>query len=1001
MRGVYTLPAGVPFLPSLAKGLSDALGSRLSEALILLPTRRAVRGLGDAFVDLRKSESIGATLLPRMRPLADVNPDEPPFEPGDLGLDIQPSIPTLQRRFELARLVQAYHRKTSDLPLSHAGALALVDPLLQILDDGDMEEVGRAGFEYLKEIEDFAAQHFQNASVFYKILQEYWPARMDELGFMAPKARQVALLNKLTNLWTETPPNYPVIIAGSTGTLKATARLMKCVTQLEDGLIVLPGLDKNLRESAWKKVCVEHPQGAMKTLIETLGVTRADVPTWPVAATLDRADLRARRRLISESLVPVSETDDWPNRIKTLRNDEKAGDPFVEGLKGLSLITAATADEEAFSIALIMRETLDISGQTCALVTPDPALARRVRAALRRWSVEVDYSQGEPLEETQIGTFLTCILGVICNASSRVEQAALFKQSLTALGKSVGTTHKIWNRVERHLYRTERRTPTDIIIKTAENLDAALKKALTPLTELETIGTANVNVWANALAQVAEALAHTDDQSGASRLWREDAGEKAAMIIEDLLAHGEILGPVTAPEFKTLFSGLMRGQAVRPRFGMHPRLQILGPLEARMLTADTIILGGLNEGIWPGTTGQAPFLSRLMRGKIGLSLPERRYGLAAHDFAELASNPRVILTRAERSDSGPMVASRWIWRLQTLVRGALGDTQSLNTETPYLEWARRLDFVRSDQVVSATRPEPRPPVNKRWPEPRGRQLSVTRIKVWIRDPYSLYAQVILGLRRLDDLSVVQSARNYGMALHKGLEIFAHRIQDGKTVPSADRLQGDFEAGLLEHGYTDYEISANRTRLQGLANALQAWREDRYKTGYQIMAIEGSGTHRLDDVDFTLTATADLIEKSREGYCVIDYKTGAASTVKVVKAGFDPQLPLTAFLLSEGAFDSVPRGETESLVYVQIKGRDIHTMIKPITPPAPKAIPAMDYAAEAAELLRRLVREYDDPNTAYASQPRAQYTHDYSDYDHLARRDEWARLGHEVSTGGGS
>ncbi len=1001
MRGVYTLPAGLPFLPSLAKGLMAEFGDRLSDALILLPTRRAVRGLGDAFVELRRMESVGATLLPRMRPLADVNPDEPPFEPGDLGLDILPAIPSMQRRFELATLVQAYENKISDFPISLTGALALVDPLLQILDDADMEEVGPTGFAKLKEIEAFAAQHFQNASIFYTILQEYWPARMRELGYMAPKARQVALLNKLTNLWTEQPPDYPVIIAGSTGTLKATARLMTCVSQMNEGLIVLPGLDTHLRESAWQHVSVEHPQGAMKTLIETLNVSRAEVSIWPAALDLDRRDLKARRRLISETLVPVSETDDWPNRIQTLRNDEKEADPFIEGLSGLSLIEAATPDEEALSIALIMRDSLNPPNdsedkKTCALITPDPSLARRVRAALRRWSVDVDYSQGEPLEETALGAFLTHILDLACTPDSRVEQAVLCKHPLMGLGRTLGAVRKVWNQSERNVYRTTRRTPLTQDVEIAERLQTQILTTIKPLTDLKT---ETAFVWARTLTQVAETCASTDETLGSLRLWREDAGEKAANILEGLMAYGDSLQAMTLPEFKKLFSGLIRGQVVRPRYGMHPRLQILGPLEARMLTADTIILGGLNEGIWPSGAGQTPFLSRLMRSEIGLSLPERRYGLAAHDFAELASNPTVILTRSERSDAGPTVASRWIWRLKTLVRGALGDTQSLIPATPYQAWAQHLDFVRAETVISATRPEPRPPVNMRWPEPRGRKLSVTQIKVWIRDPYSIYAKMILGLSKLDTLSAETDARDYGNALHAGLETFAKRIVDGKSVPSARHLQADFEQALKANGFADYEISANQARLEGLARALCEWHTERLKSGHSIISIEGDGHYKFEDVDFTLTAKADLITRGPRGYAVIDYKTGQPASVSEVKAGFDPQLPLTAFMLAKGAFKQAQAGASEDLIYMRIKGYDLNAMVKPITPPARKAMSASEYGADADILLRQLISDYDLQETAYASQPRAKYTHDYGDYDHLARRGEWARLGLETSGGG--
>ena len=244
-KSIYNLPAGHEFMPALVKGLKRRFGPDLQKALILLPTRRAVRVLGDALIG-----EGGADILPRLRTLADIDPEEPPFEPGELGLLVQPAISATQRRFELAKLVSRFHHATSDLPLEIDGALALVDPLLKILDDADMEEVSADKISGLQEISEFAAEHFQNAAVFYDILQKYWPSRLKELGMMSPMARRVAVLNALTDLWYEIPPEHPVIIAGSTGTLGATARLMKCVSGLKDGLIILPGLDINLRQTA-------------------------------------------------------------------------------------------------------------------------------------------------------------------------------------------------------------------------------------------------------------------------------------------------------------------------------------------------------------------------------------------------------------------------------------------------------------------------------------------------------------------------------------------------------------------------------------------------------------------------------------------------------------------------------------------------------------------------------------------------------------------------------
>ncbi len=975
---IYTMPSGVPFLPALAAGLRERLGAEFSQALILLPTRRAVRQLGEAFVGEQS-----ASLLPRMRTLADIDPEEPPFEPGYLTGLVRPAMPPAQRRFALARIVARYHSSITDLPIDPAGMLALTDPLIAILDDAALEEVNLSDVSQLKEIEDFAARHFQNAATLYKIIQEFWPAYVSEQGLMEPMARRVALLNALTALWTDTPPDHPVIIAGSTGTLGASARLMRCVANMPGGLIVLPGLDTSLPESSWDQVGAEHPQNSLKNLLKIIGVNRGAVDEWTHAP--EPQGLRARRRVISESLVPVDATADWPGRIARLRDYDSSGDIFGAALKGLCVVEANTDDEEALAIALMMREALETEDATAALVTPDPALARRVKARLRRWDIEVDYSQGEPLEETSLGSFLSVILRLAQDPQNPVDLAAMCKHPLCSIGRKPGDLRRDWALDEIKYFRGARpknNFECNVLEHVHERLQFLCDKA-----EAQ-----SASEWARTLAITLESVAATDKLSGAAVLWAGDAGESAASMLEELIGFGGDLGVMTLGDFARLVGTLMRGRVVRARFGMHPRLQILGPLEARMLSADRIILGGLNEGVWPAGLPAQPFLSRGMRSALGLSLPERRYGLAAHDFAELAAHRDVFLTRSKRADDGPRVASRWLWRLQTLVRGAMGvNGNHLEAKHPYLEWARALDHVPADKVRPAVRPAPMPPVEERWPS--GRKLSVTQIRTWVRDPYAIYAKKILGLEPLRELDEVVGPREYGSAVHKGLEVFTKAFPADLPQDAPRQLARAFEDALIAAGFSEHHLAKERVRLARAAQDMTIFMKERRAQGWAFFKAESYGRLDLSEVDFTVSSLADLIEKSAEGYAVLDYKTGAPSTEKVIQAGFDPQLPLTALMLSRGAFDNVPAGYTAELLYVRVKGAGGGTAPKVIASNEDsKGWSAQDYQDEALADLKQLVRAFDKKETAYVSQPRLQYTNDYGDYDDLARRGEWAQLG---------
>jgi ATP-dependent helicase/nuclease subunit B len=204
--------------------------------------------------------------------------------------------------------------------------------------------------------------------------------------------------------------------------------------------------------------------------------------------------------------------------------------------------------------------------------------------------------------------------------------------------------------------------------------------------------------------------------------------------------------------------------ASRPSAG-DPRIHIWGTLEARLQSVDLLILGGLDEGIWPAEARSDAWLSRRMRRDIGLSPPERRIGLAAHDFAQALAQPRVIITRADKRGGAPTVPSRWLQRLATLI-GPARMKRLVNDGRHFVRLARQLDQVPQADVKPATRPQPKPPVAA-----RPRELSITSIELLIRDPYAVYARRILQLEPLDPIGQRADLRMRGNLIHDALSEF--------------------------------------------------------------------------------------------------------------------------------------------------------------------------------------------------------------------------------------
>lgn len=987
MSGLYNMPSGVPFLRSLARGLYEHYGDALQDGLVLVPTRRAARALEFAFVHDAAERGVSAALLPRLRPLADVNPDEPPFEPGELAGLVKPGIDPVQRRFEIAKLVAHYHDRASDLPLDPATALHMADPLIDILDDAALEEVQIQDQVEWQRVCDEAAIHFQHAGTLYQIIETYWPERLAELSMIDPSERRVALLDALAHLWSEAPPDYPVIIAGSTGTLKATARLMRVVADMPQGMVVLPGLQEDLPDKIWNSIDARHPQSSLKGLLATIGVSRKDVPNWPwIVGEMDRSVARKRRRILAEALVPVDATGDWLARIETLTTGE-GKDVFGAALNGLSLIEARSDSEEALAIALMLREVLETPGKTAALVTPDQLLAQRVSARLSRWNVDVSMSQGVPVEQTSVGVFLTGLLELTCDPFGPVELSLIFNHALTTLGLPVGDVCRDWQALERKKFRGLR--PVTDMVAALEPINA-LHSAMSPLLELE--GQATPDIWASALIEAANGVATRTDQIGPVRLWTSDAGRQAGQILDGMAEHGASLPATDAKGFLHLLSTLLQGSVVRPSQGKHPRLQILGPLEARLLESDVIILGGLNEGTWPAGVDAGPFLSRRMRKEIKLSLPERRYGLAAHDFAELAANPTVFLTRSQKDDTGPTVASRWVWRLKTLLSGALGAdkmSELLDTGQHYLDWARTLD--QPEMLTFIERPNPAPPVEKRWAR-QGRKISITSVSTWIRDPYSLFGREVLRLKKLDPLDAPLDARHFGNALHKAVENYLNDVQSPGDPDHRQRLIEHFESALSQEGFPSEEVFKEQARLGILTDDLLNWFRSRHVAGYDVVGTEVRASHLIEELNFTLHGVLDLVERAPTGMAYTDFKTGRPSSSKTVGAGFDPQLPLAAWLGQQGALKDHEAVTPDQISYVRLKGsRNDFEQLHVTAPHVRSGKPLDQLVEEAIETLRKLIETYDQPETGYPSQPRAQYVNDYGDYDDLARRSEWSAI----------
>jgi len=978
---IYTIAPDRPFLATLAQGLLGLAGGdplSLTRMTVLLPTRRAARALREAFLRLTaEGGDPGAPLLlPRLRPIGDLD-DETLLGLGDAAMEdptlaVPPSIPELRRRLLLTQLVLRWSEVSGEGALLPGQAASLAAALARLLDAAESEERSFAALRDLAP--DDLAVHWQTVLGFLELLPSAWPGILAAEGALDPAERRNLLLRRQAGLWRRTPPSGPVIAAGLTGGLPALVELLSVIAWLDQGAVILPGLDRACDAGEWQLIAEEpaHPQHLMALLLKALEISSEEVSEWQLpdgAASPSRRETRLR--LVAQALRPAAMTDTWR---------DLAPEP-EDALSGLSRYDCASPQDEAVTIALLLRRALETPAATAALVTPDRELARRVAAELRRWGIAIDDSAGLPLNRTPPGTFLRLVLDLADSALAPVPLLAALKHPLAAGGLAPAVFRDYARRLEAAI-RGPRPAPGFAGLRAALADRAAsligfvdhLERCLGGLAKLLEQDGVTLAELASAHIRAAELLAATDDETGVARLWRDAAGEATARFCHELLDAAAGFPAMAGHHYPALFEALAAGAVVRPVYGQHPRLAIWGLVEARLQQADLLVLGGLNEGTWPGPAAHDPWMSRQMRQEFGIALPERAIGIAAHDFAQALGASAVALTRATRREGVPTLPSRWLLRLDTVLR-AVGLGDALAAE-PEIAAAAAL---RDEPARRCPRPPamPRPPLAA-----RPRQLSVTQIETWIRDPYAIYARHILRLKALEELDADPGRAELGIKVHNALAEFIRRHPRGLPLFAEDELiaigRECFGPILSRPGVWAFWWP----RFERIAHWFVAEEAVRRDIVESLSERRGTLVVPARAGPFTLTAIADRIDRLAGGeLMLIDYKTGALPAKREIENAIAVQLPLEGAIARAGSFNGLS-GRPAALEYWRLSGGEPPGERCPIGGDDPAAL--IDRVI--ADTLARIDR-FDDPATPYPPVPDPRWAPRFSDYRHLERLDE--------------
>ena len=979
---LYSIPIHRAFADALAAGViarfdDGALG--LAHGLILLPSNRARSAVQAAFV---RAGGQGL-LMPRLAVIGDTDLDESVALSLDAIDDdpLPPAIDPLHRRLLLTELIER-HTPPGEPAITGAAAFQLADGLGRVIDQLHYEEVPVSALVDL-DLGAFA-DHWRASLSRLRLLVDEWPATLARTGAIDRAARRNLLLDRVAAGWRAAPPARFVVAAGVTTAAPAIARLLRTVTDMTRGMVVLPGLDQVMAADEWdalgptrpdadddRRPLETHPQYHLKLLLDRMGVARDEVQPWDAASPHDGPE--ARTPFASLLFAPADYSTQW----------QAAGD-LSAAVAGLSGAVFADDGQEAQGIALLMREAIETPGRTAALLTPDRALAERVAAALTRWGISVDDSAGQPLSRTAPGALLL-LLADLAAAFDPVALVALLGHPLVRAGGE----RTMWLDEVRRLDLTLREPG---LLPGWDGVSARIAaRAADPKARGHAIVVQMAPWWTRVSTELAAALVpfgagpappadllaalqRAAEWLAGDAVWAGPAGRMLAELFDQwALARGAGPALVDPADFPAMLGQLLGQASVRPPYGGHPRLFIWGLLEARLQRADLMILGGLDEGRWPAATQPDPWLAPGIRRLLGLAAPERQQGMAAHDFAGALGGGKIVVTRAQRSGGDPAVASRFWLRLAALA-GELPEPAPGGV--PLTRLAAEIDLPPGG-AQPAGRPAPQPPAAD-----RPRRISVTGVDKLARDPFAFYADRMLGLSALDPLSAAPDPRWRGTRVHK---LFEDWVRGGAT---RDAFEAELAALAADPALDGL---ARAFWLPRIAPALRWAAEQVWEAERKPVAVEARG-ERTDD-GITLHGKADRIDRGPDGLAIIDYKSGGAPSAQAAADGLDNQLGLLGLLAREGAMEGIDAAPVVALEYWSLRpdrradgaGRISNSYGPRSTLKTAEA--AIDHAAGT---LTRLARDYllgDAPFLPGEGRG-------YGDFDQLMRRDEWFGRGED-------
>lgn len=945
------------FLSKIADFVIEKSGGNLflSNFTILLPSRRSCNELKRIF--LKKSE--GAILLPKIKAIGDVDYDDLILKQLNCGdfdkfneffsntSRIKYKILLIKELLKWAKLSNKELFKNANMEQIANLALELEKFLNEVVKSGlDLDNLDKI-------VDDEYSKHWQEVLNFLQNFSKKWSKFVEENNVISILSFKTKMIEFNAGFFENNRPTNPIIIAGINGNVKVVSELIKNLLKYDNCYYIFKGLDKDLNDEEWEKVDIFHPQYYFKNLLKHVGFERNKVKNI-------NADEKNNLGLIlSYSMLPYFYTYKWQDKLGLQKSD----------LKNISKIECDGDFEELNVISYILKYNYEISEKTMAVITADENFANRLEVKLKNFGLKVNNAFGNKISRTDFVKYLFLILDVLKSDFETIALLSLLKHRFSLFGYEKKELNNLILKFEDDILRGEGNIGLKGILKKVSQ-DIKLKVFFEKIVNF--LKFENNKIFTNILKnhiKIAENIASNANIDGCNIFYNNEFGDEVLNFFNDLIVESEGYGEIKdINEYSYLLAYLIAENSYTEKYAIHPTISIISPQEARLINYDLVIISGLNDGSFPPHLSMDPWMSKSMRKNFGLSEKEEIIGSFANDFVELLSNNEVVLTRSLKESGIPTAKSKYLTRLETFL-----SCQGLKIQENIVwkEVFKKLSSI--DEKKSINRPKPTPPLNE-----RPKELYATKIEKLIKNPYDIYAEKVLKLKRKENFYENKIFAIFGKAVHEALENYIKNYENLDNKRLFETLIDFGKVSFEKHFVNDISKELFFIRFINIAKWFIREDEKIRQAGYKVFA-ERDEKHYFEDLDFTIAGKIDRLEENQTGINIVDYKTGTAPTEMEVKTGKKPQLSIEAVILNNQGKN------VENLVYWIIKGKNSDE-IRNIK------VDTNELIIKAESGLKNLITHFNEFEHSYIATCYELNNRQYSsDYKHLSRVEEWGYL----------